>query len=112
MPGFAVAQDAAEAAGIEAGGVVVGFVVEVLAILTELEAHAAVAVGEVVVEEPIVAGGGVINVEAVDIVSGHVAGGVEGGGVDDQAGVGVIPEQVVLDGDVGADVLQIDAVGS
>src|SRR5207248_10173788 len=57
-PGFAVAQDAAEAGGIEAGGVIVGFVVEELAIFPELEAHAAVAIGEIVMEEAIPGGGG------------------------------------------------------
>src|SRR6266850_2520772 len=109
-PGFAVAQNPVEAGGVEAGGVVVGFVVEVLAPVSDLEAHAAVAIGKVVVEQAIDAGGGVINKEAIGVVPGHVAGDFEAGGVDRQAGSGVIPEEVVLDGDVGADVLQVDAV--
>src|SRR5207237_1634532 len=81
-PGFAVSEDAAEAAGVEAGVVVVGFVAVVLAVLPQLEAHAAVAVSQVVVEQAIDAGGGIVDVEAILVVPGHVARDIEAGGVD------------------------------
>src|SRR5436190_640360 len=59
-PGFAVADDAAEVVAVTAGGVVVAFVIEILAIFTELEAHAAVAVGKIVMEQAIDAAGRIV----------------------------------------------------
>src|SRR5436190_15130173 len=76
-PGLGVFQNAIEAAGIEAGGVVVGFVVEVLAKVADLHAHGAVAVGKIVVELSIDAAGGVIDEEAILVVVGDVAGDFE-----------------------------------